>query len=68
MYSTNYIFIFKFFDAKKGILITYAMMFAAFGQQAHWPALFFRILGKNEEEFIFLEFVFYKYTLSFQRK
>lgn len=25
-----YIFIFKFFDAKKGILITYAMMFAAF--------------------------------------
>ena len=29
---------------------------------------FFRILEKNEEEFIFLEFVFYKYKLSFQRK
>ena len=29
---------------------------------------FFGILGKNEEEFIFLEFVFYKYKLSFQRK
>ena len=29
---------------------------------------FFRILGKNEEEFIFLEFDFYKYKLSFQRK
>ena len=29
---------------------------------------FFRILGKSEEEFIFLEFVFYKYKLSLPKK
>ena len=32
------------------------------GEKINWT------LGKNEEEFIFLEFVFYKYKLSFQRK